>query len=385
MHWYLGIEIGGTKLQIAVGRGEGEPFRALWRGDIDAAQGAARIHQQIIAGIEELLVRARIEREMIAGVGIGFGGPVDTARGQVVTSHQVAGWDGFPLVKWFETNLGLPAVLHNDADSAAYAEAHFGAGRGFDPVLYITVGSGIGGGLVCEGRIFRGSGAGAMEIGHLRPGRSGRHVAVAGDSVETIASGFGIEDRARKIIAEWEAANKLVESRFAVSDETEANLKGPNQKGPGEAASSKTGPGGPSSSTRGCRRFPERFAMLMRLVDGNCGMITTRIIAQAAREGDRLCRELLFDATETLGWALAQAITLINPGRIVIGGGVSLIGQEQFFEPVRDACRAAVFKPFSGIAEIVPAALHEEVVIHGALALARDEFQPEPLLKAFVP
>src|SRR5580700_4131220 len=126
MSWYLGIEIGGTKLQIAVGRGEGEPFRAMWRGAVDAPQGAARIHQQIVAGIDELLAQVRLARADIAGVGIGFGGPVDTARGHVVTSHQVAGWDAFPLVKWFDANLGLPAVLHNDADSAAFAEAHFG-------------------------------------------------------------------------------------------------------------------------------------------------------------------------------------------------------------------------------------------------------------------
>ena len=365
MRWYLGIEIGGTKLQIAVGRGEGEPFRALWRGSIDASQGAARIHQQIVVGIDELLTQARLGRSDIEGVGIGFGGPVDTARGQVVTSHQVAGWDGFPLVKWFEANLGLPAVLHNDADTAAYAEAHFGAGRGFDPVLYITVGSGIGGGLVCGGKIFRGSGAGAMEIGHLRPGHPPRHVSVAGDSVESIASGFGIEDRARQTIVEWEAASLLVESRFARSDDA--------------------APDEPPFSAGGSRRFPERFATLMKLVEGNRDRITTRAIAQAARQGDRLSRELLWDATDTLGWAVAQAITLINPGRIVIGGGVSLIGQDQFFEPLREACRAAVFKSFSGIAEIVPAALVEEVVIHGALALTRAAFHQEPLLKAFVP
>src|SRR4029077_3374808 len=132
------------------------------------------------------------------------------------------------------------------------------------------------------------------------------------------------------------------------------------------------------------RRFPERFATLMKMVAGDCDCITTRFIAQAAAQGDRLSRELLWDATDTLGWAIAQAITLINPGRIVIGGGVSLIGQEQFFEPVREACQAAVFKSFAGIAEIVPAALNEEVVIYGALALSRDAFEQQPVLKAFV-
>ncbi len=360
MRWYLGIEIGGTKLQLAVGRGEGEPCRAFWRGAIDASQRAPRIHQQILAGVDELLSQARLTRDQIAGVGIGFGGPVDTARGLVVTSNQVDGWGNFPLVKWIATNLGWPAVLHNDADTAAYAEAHFGAGRGFDPVLYVTVGSGIGGGLICDGKIFRGCGAGALEIGHLRPGQPPRHVSVGGPSVESIASGFGIEDRARRTIAEWRAATELVNSRFAAADAVEED-SGIDQ------------------------RFPERFATLMKLAEGDPNRLTARMIAQAAAQGDRLSRELLSDATDTLGWALAQAITLINPARIVIGGGVSLIGQEQFFEPVRESCRAEVFGPFAGIAEIVPAALGEEVVIHGALALARAGFQEQSALKAFAP
>lgn len=365
MPWYLGIEIGGTKLQIAVGRGEGEPYRAFWRGAIDASAQAARIQQQIPQGIDELLARARISRRQIAGVAIGFGGPVDTARGKIVTSHQVAGWDDFAIVNWFDVNFGWPAVLHNDADTAAFAEASFGAGKGFDPVLYVTVGSGIGGGLVSGGQIFRGSGAGAMEIGHLRPGHAPRRVSSAGVSVESIASGFGIEDRARRTIAEWEEASVVVESRFGAPNSPRDLAISPEQ-------------------TAG-RAFPERFATLMKLAGSKCDRITTRLIGEAARQGDRLSRELLSDATDTLGWALAQTITLINPARIVIGGGVSLIGQELFFEPVRKACQAEVFQPFAQIADIVPAALGEEVVVHGALALARAAFQREPHLRPFIP
>src|SRR5262249_9693259 len=150
---------------------------------------------------------------------------------------------------------GWPAVLHNDADTAAYAEAHFGAGKGFDPVLYVTVGSGIGGGLVCGGEIFRGSGAGAMEIGHLQPGNAPRQVSAAqGASVESMASGFGIEERARRTIAEWEEAAVRVESRFAAAD----------PGGPRDCPTPQTG-----------QKFPERFATLMKLVEGDRGRITT--------------------------------------------------------------------------------------------------------------
>jgi glucokinase len=360
MRFFLGVEIGGTKLQLAVGRGEGEPFRAFWRGPIDVAGQASGIQQQISAGIDELLRTAHLERHQIGGVAIGFGGPVDTARGRIVTSHQVDGWDDFALTNWFESKFSWPAVLHNDADSAAYAEARFGAGRGFDPVLYVTVGSGIGGGLICGGQIFRGSGAGAMEIGHLRPGNSPRHIAATGSSVESVASGFGIEDRARKAIAEWSEAAARVDERLTASDFGVV-------------------PG------RNLRNDPEHCSTLLALVDGDSDRISTRLIAQAAGQGDRLSRELLSDATSTLGWALAQAIALVNPARIVVGGGVSLIGQELFFEPLRRSCHAAVFQPFADVAEIVPAGLGEEVVVHGAVALARSAFYREPELKAFVP
>lgn len=333
---YLGIEIGGTKLQIAAGRGEGEPFHGFWRGTIDAQAGAGRIQEQIVAGIDELLARSRITRDQVAGVGIGFGGPVDSAGGRIVVSNQVSGWQGFRFVQWIGETFGWPAVLHNDADTAALAEARFGAGRGFDPVMYVTVGSGIGGGLVIGGRIYRGQGAGAMEIGHLRPARSALRVSLPAPSVESVASGFGIESRAKNAFEEWFAGNRPQAGAVIA--------------------------------------VPERFVQIFGASAERRTTVTARAIAAEAVHGDPFSRDLLADATDTLGWALAQAATLINPARIVIGGGVSLIGDTHFFQPVRRAFEAAVFEPFAGLAEIVPAALGEEVVIHGALALARDAF-----------
>jgi len=352
----LGLEIGGTKLQLAVGNGISAEFTEIWRGAIDAAAGAGSIREQILSAIPELLAKAHLNREDIAGVGIAFGGPVDADRGITLLSHQVSGWQAFPLVEWFANQLGWPALLQNDADSAALAEARYGAGQGFDPVLYVTVGSGIGGGLILGGRIFRGSGAGAAEIGHLRPGQLPRHVPMAGDTVESIASGFGITERAKRTIADYFATANYARSQFPSSgpNQTRLDLEFQHRLDPKQ----------------------QRFTKLLEIAGGDADGITTVAIAEAAKRGDALSLGLLADATHAIGWALAQAITLINPGRIVIGGGVSLIGEELFFEPVRRACDQFVFPPFRGLAQIVPASLGEEVVVHGALAIAAAEFSP---------
>src|SRR5437868_3786276 len=148
---YLGIEIGGTKLQLGVGAADGD-LAGLWRGTVDVAAGPEGIRRQITAAVPELLASAGIERPRLKGVGIGFGGPVDDATRTIIKSHQIEGWDNFPLADWVAEVTGLPAVLGNDADVAGLAEALHGAGKGLSPVSCITVGSAIGGGLIIDGK-----------------------------------------------------------------------------------------------------------------------------------------------------------------------------------------------------------------------------------------
>src|SRR5262245_57031834 len=138
---FLGIEIGGTKLQLGLGEGDGT-LRGLWRGDVDVEAGAGGIRRQILEAVPQLLSQAGLVKNQVRGIGIGFGGPVDDHTRTVIKSHQIEGWDNFPLADWIGEMLGCwPAVLGNDADVAGLAEALFGAGQGMSPVFYMTIGS----------------------------------------------------------------------------------------------------------------------------------------------------------------------------------------------------------------------------------------------------
>lgn len=314
---YLGIEIGGTKLQFGVGAGDGT-LAGLWRGPVDAAAGADGIRRRITAAVPELLAQAGLDRAHLRGVGIGFGGPVDDATRTIIKSHQIAGWDDFPLADWMTDLLGLPSVLGNDADVAGLAEALFGAGKGFSPIFYITVGSGIGGGLIIDGEIYLGCGRGAAEIGHTPvPDRA---ATTQYAPLEHLASGWAIQEQARRHF----------------------RLKGSHRDAP-----------------------------LSQLVQGRTETITTEHVARAAAQGDAFSLALLAGARAALAIGICQVIALLCPRRIVIGGGVSLMGEDLFFGPLRDLVARQVFPPFAGRYDIVPAALGEEVVVHGALALAR--------------
>ena len=158
---FLGCEIGGTKLQVGVVSGRGQ-LRQLVRLPVDRAAGRAGILRQftqIIPGI--------LRDYPVQAIGVGFGGPVDSGRGRVVRSHQIAGWSGFELRRWFARQFQLPVAVENDSNCAALAEARTGAGRGERVVFYTNIGTGIGGGLVIDGQLYSGR-YGAMEIGHTR-------------------------------------------------------------------------------------------------------------------------------------------------------------------------------------------------------------------------
>jgi glucokinase len=311
---FLGIEIGGTKLQFGVGAGDGSEFADFRRLNVSAQRGAEGILEQL-AGVG----RELIGRHGVKCAGIGFGGPVDSAQGRTIKSHQVAGWNDFPLVDWCRQILGVRTVLGNDCDVATLAEARYGAGRGRRVVFFVTVGTGVGGGCAIDGQVLGRGRPAIAEIGHLRPGLDAVDPHA---TVEARASGWGIAAAVR------------------------------------EALSSRPGVG------------RHEVSDLLSRCQGDVAHLTTVTIADAARDGNQLALQAIDDACRTLGWAVAQVVTLLAPDIVVVGGGVSLLGEQLFFRPLRRYVRQYVFPPLERSYELVPAGLGEQVVVHGAMALA---------------
>jgi glucokinase len=339
---FLGIEIGGTKLQLGVGPGDGS-LVALDRFEVRPKLGAEGIRQQI-----EDSARVLIARHNVVAAGIGFGGPVDGARGIVAKSHHVDGWERFPLVEWCRRSLAIPATLQNDCDVACLAEARFGAGRRRQVVFYVTVGTGIGGGLAIGGQIYRGSGRGAAEIGHLRPGL---HADRPDQTVESLASGWGIAAAAQARLSD------PISHAFV----------------PLTSGLHRTTPDEVRQRLIETEEAAEEYAAdLWERCGGKVDHLTAYMVGQAASGGNEVAREVLSHAAQALGWGLAQVITLVSPEVVVVGGGVSLVDESLFLHPVRIETERYVFPPLVGSYEIVPAQLGEQVVVHGALAAAAD-------------
>ena len=311
---HLGIEIGGTKLQLGIGLPTQTTLTKLERLDIDANAGAEGILEQIATTAPTLIEEYNVEK-----IGIGFGGPLDASQGIVTKSHQVEGWDNFPLGQWCQQQLARPTLLGNDCDVATLAEAKLGAGKDCRSVFYVTVGTGVGGGFVIDGKSPAEGRPATAEIGHLRPGPLAES---AQATVESIASGWGIVAAARKQILEA----------------TPKNL--------------------------------EPIADLLARCQDQPDNLTGQHVASAAGEGNSLAASILAHAIRVLGWAIAQAITLQAPEMVVVGGGVSLIGEERFFQPLRKFVDQYVFPPLRGSYQIAPAALGELAVVHGAIIRA---------------
>jgi glucokinase len=312
-----GVDIGGTHQTVAVVGGDG---RIVAQRRTRTAPGAAapQLVQWIGAALDSAIAEAG---PPVQGIGIGFGGPVDHARGQIVRSHHVPAWEGFPLRDVLSERYRAPTVLDNDANAAALGEARFGAGKGFPNLVYVNVGTGIGAGLVLAGRLYRGAHGLAGELGDVTVVPDGAACACGKRGcLEAYASGRALGRRAREAVA----------------------------------------------------ADPAGGALLLRLA-GSAAAVEGPHVVGAARAGDALATRLLDETADHLGAALATAVGLLDPDAIVLGGGVATAG-EVLFGPLRRAL-ARQLLPGAPAPPVLGAALGYDAGVVGAAALA---LEPEP-------
>ena len=306
----LGIEIGGTKIQVGIGSAEGKLLlRGKVRKQVVRENGADGIRRDIIAMTEELLEAEQLSLSKINKIGIGFGGILDTNQGIILKSYQIDGWNNFPLKEWAEKQWGKPVFIQNDASTAGLAESLHGNGRGYTRVFYITLGSGVGGGWIINGKIDDGQGFGTAEIGHTWVPDP---VSGTPTELEQICSGWSIGRRARLA-----AANK------------------------------KT---------------------LMKQIAGSLDGIDAKVVYLAAKKGDKIANRILSETCQTLGIAISNVVALLHPERVILGGGVSLMGS-LFWNSLKNEVRLRTIPSFVSQVDVVKAKLKEDVVIIGALCL----------------
>ena len=184
---YLGIEIGGTKLQLVTGDANAQILERF-RFVVDRHAGAEKIRQLIAETL------ASIDTSDLSAIGVGYGGPIDRHTGKVMASYQIGGWSGFPLKEWLADLTGAPVAVDNDANVAAFGEALLGAGSGYNNIFYITMGSGVGSGIVLDKVIYHGAFPGEAEMGHIRLDKSGR-------TVESCCSGWAVDQKIRHVVS----------------------------------------------------------------------------------------------------------------------------------------------------------------------------------------
>lgn len=322
--WIIGVDLGGTNITVGVlpiGGGDGDVL-ALRTETTESHRGAKFVVDRMISMIDgarnDVLTRFGGTADDFAGVGIGSPGPLDRASGMIINTPNL-GWRNFPLRDLISNGAGLPAVLDNDANCATYGEWWLGAGKNVETLVGLTIGTGIGGGIVMHGEIFHGASDAAGEIGHMTIEANGRKCKCGNyGCVEAYASGPAIALRA-------------VEGLEAGSD-----------------------------------------SILPDLVDGRLEQVTAATVYEAVVLGDAYANEVMKETAKFLGACVSNVINMLNPEMIVIAGGVTKAG-DHLFLPLRAEVRKRALRSAMEVCQITPAQLPGIAGVIGAAAVFKKE------------
>lgn len=315
----LGFDIGGTKSAIVLGREiDDDPFEIMEKIILQTEGPPQQMINRLFEQAGELLGKHGLNNNEIRGIGISCGGPLDSAKGLILSPPNLPGWDRIPIVEMTEDRFNAKTVLQNDANACALAEWKMGAGKGFEHLIFLTFGTGMGAGLILNGRLYAGASDLAGEVGHIRLSENGPVGFGKSGSFEGFCSGGGIAQLARiKIREKWQTGAKVA---FCAT-ETELSK------------------------------------------------ITAKMVADAAYAGDPLAKEVYRISALYLGRALALLIDILNP-QIIILGSIYPRAQSLIESAMMEAIEKEAIPISAGSCRIVAAGLGESIGDMAALALA---------------
>lgn len=314
----IGVDIGGGSIKLGLVNRNG---RAIQRHIFatTSAGGRRKLFGLLSAHIDELLKAARKKNLKVVGIGVGAPGPIDVERGFVYFFPNIPGWKNTPLKQWLERRFKMPVHVDNDANAMALAEFLFGAGRGAKNLIALTLGTGVGGGLVINGKLFHGPRYSAAEIGHFVINEDGPLCACGNRGcIETyVGSGHFVREIKRRL---------------------------------------KSG----------------QKSLLKKWIAKGHKELTPLLVAQAARQGDRFSKDMWNETGTHLGTALTGLVNILNPEKIILGGGIAQNGS-LLFKPFIATLKKKAFPIAARSVKVVPAELGVDAGLIGAAALAFSE------------
>lgn len=312
----LGIDIGGTKCAVIYGVDTDGVLDIVDKIRFDTTDKDSTV-ASILEAVKDMCARHGLDAGNTKAVGISCGGPLDSTSGVVMSPPNLPGWDNVPIVNLVTEATGIRAYLQNDANACALAEWKYGAGRGTRNMVFLTFGTGMGAGLIIDGKLYSGTNDNAGEVGHIRLSEFGPVGYGKAGSMEGFASGGGI-------------------AQIAATLAKEQNMMGHR---------------------------------VVWCPDGNYSAITAKSVAEAARDGDELAKEVYRISATYLGRALSVLIDILNPEAIVIGS--IFVRAEELIRPYMQAAIDRDSLPVSAsVCKVKPAELGERIGDMAALSIA---------------
>lgn len=312
MKYYLGMDIGGTKCSVVLSEKNAASIKDKLKFETRVERGYNEIIAELIDSAHIILNRNNINTDDVIACGISCGGPLDSDRGIIMCPPNLSDWDNVPLADMVSQSLGIPCKVRNDADACALAEWQFGAGKGTENMIFLTFGTGMGAGLILNGRLYSGSCGTAGEVGHIRLDANGPAAYGKAGSFEGFCSGTGIAITAKKMLSIYNVQTIIPKDN-----------------------------------------------------------VTAKTVADAAANGDKLANSIYRRCGEKLGLGISILIDILNPEKIVIG---SIYQRSGFL--LADAMNETIKKEALEISakhcEIVPAMLGDDIGDFAAIGVAKD-------------